>query len=181
MTSSTQQAVYLIGPGEVLRVRDVWSDNLEEEFAFLRDIVDQYPYVAMDTEFPGVVARPVGSFKSGKEYQYRALKMNVDMLKLIQLGLTFTDAKGQLPLWNGERCVWQFNFRGFRLADDVYAQDSIELLQKSGIDFQQHEQRGIDVFRFGELLMTSGIVLNDDCYWITFHRCATALDPSRHT
>ena len=37
--------------------------------------------------------------------------MNVDMLKLIQLGLTFTDAKGELPRWNGELCVWQFNFK----------------------------------------------------------------------
>lgn len=157
------------GGNEVLRVREVWSDNLEAEFAFLRDVVEHFPYVAMDTEFPGVVARPVGNFKSGKEYQYRALKMNVDMLKLIQLGLTFTDEKGQLPSWNGERCVWQFNFKGFRLADDVYAQDSIELLTKSGIDFQQNEQRGIDVFRFGELLMTSGIVLNEDMTWITFH------------
>ncbi len=33
------------------------------------------------------------------------------MLKLIQLGLTFADAEGKLPLVNGELCVWQFNFR----------------------------------------------------------------------
>jgi CCR4-NOT transcription complex subunit 7/8 len=78
----------------------------------------------MDTEFPGVVARPVGNFKSSREYHYRALKLNVDMLKLIQLGLTFTDAQGNLPVCNGEHTVWQFNFRGFRLAEDVYAQVS---------------------------------------------------------
>lgn len=58
--------------------------------------------------------RPVGNFKNSREYHYSALKMNVDMLKLIQLGLTFTDANGNLPKWNGELCVWQFNFRGFR-------------------------------------------------------------------
>jgi hypothetical protein len=59
------------------------------------------------------------------------------MLKLIQLGLTLCDEQGNLPVCNGEQTVWQFNFRGFRLADDVYAQDSIELLKQSGIDFAQ--------------------------------------------
>ena len=43
----------------------------------------------------GVVARPLGNFKSAKEYHYTALKMNVDMLKLIQLGLTLTDEIGR--------------------------------------------------------------------------------------
>lgn len=35
----------------------------------------------------------------------------MDMLKLIQLGLTFTDAEGALPKHDGELCVWQFNFK----------------------------------------------------------------------
>ncbi len=52
--------------------------------------------------------------------------------------------------------------REFRLGEDMYAQDSIELLKQSGIDFAQNEARGIDVQRFGELLMSSGIVLNDE-------------------
>ncbi|WIA22228.1 hypothetical protein OEZ86_008637 [Tetradesmus obliquus] len=155
--------------GETLRVREVWEDNLADEIALIRNIVEEYPYVAMDTEFPGVVARPVGHFKSNREYHYRSLKINVDMLKLIQLGLTFADSEGNLPVCNGEHTVWQFNFRGFRLAEDVYAQDSIELLKISGIDFAQNEARGIDVQRFGELLMSSGIVLNEDIRWITFH------------
>jgi len=38
-------------------------------------------------------------------------RCNVDMLKLIQLGLTFANAEGKLPLVSGELCVWQFNFR----------------------------------------------------------------------
>jgi CCR4-NOT transcription complex subunit 7/8 len=33
------------------------------------------------------------------------------MLKLIQLGLTFTDAQGNLPTCDGELSVWQFNFK----------------------------------------------------------------------
>ena len=54
--------------------------------------------------------------------------------------------------------------------DDMYAQDSIDLLAKSGIDFKRHEERGIDVNDFGELLISSGLVLLDDVKWITFHR-----------
>lgn len=48
------------------------------------------------------------------------------------------------------------------MADDMFAQDSIELLKQSGIDFAKMEARGIDVSNFGELLMSSGIVLNED-------------------
>ena len=51
----------------------------------------------------------------------------------------------------------------------MYAGDSIELLKQSGIDFAQNEVRGIDVKRFGELLTVSGVVLNEDVRWITFH------------
>jgi len=58
-------------------------------------------------------------------------------------------------------CMWQFNFREFNLKEDMYAQDSIELLKHSGIDFQANEERGIDVQRFGELLMVSGVVLSE--------------------
>jgi CCR4-NOT transcription complex subunit 7/8 len=121
--------------GETLRVREVWEDNLLEEIVIIRNIVEEYPFIAMDTEFPGVVARPVGQFKSTRDYQYRALKLNVDMLKLIQLGLTFTDAQGNLPVCDGEHTVWQFNFRGFRLNEDVYAQVGGRLNE------QQRQQR----------------------------------------
>jgi CCR4-NOT transcription complex subunit 7/8 len=91
------------------------------------------------------------------------------MLKLIQLGLTFTDSQGNLPRINNELCVWQFNFREFRLSEDMHAGDSIELLKQSGIDFAQNEARGIDVARFGELLTVSGVVLNEAVRWVTFH------------
>ncbi len=38
----------------VLRVREVFADNLDEEFKLIRDAVEDYPFVAMDTEFPGM-------------------------------------------------------------------------------------------------------------------------------
>jgi len=148
-----------------LEIRDVWASNLEVEMNNIRNLVDKYPYLAMDTEFPGVVARPIGSFNSSSDYHYQTLRCNVDLLKIIQLGLTFSDKDGNIaPITP----TWQFNFK-FNLNEDMYAQDSIDLLIRSGINFEKNEEFGIDVSDFGELLMTSGIVLNEEIKWISFH------------
>ena len=155
---------------DTFHIRDVWNDNLEDEFRLIRELLDEYPYVAMDTEFPGVVLRSVGNFKNNNEYNFHTLKTNVDLLKLIQLGLTFSDEHGNLPTCGTERyCVWQFNFREFNLNEDVFAHDSIELLKQSGIDFKKNTEKGVDALRFSELLMSSGIVLNSSVHWVTFH------------
>lgn len=60
-----------------------------------------------DTEFPGIVARPMGTFKNKADYHYQTLRCNVDMLKIIQLGITLADEEGNMP----EVCTWQFNFK----------------------------------------------------------------------
>ncbi|KAF3786650.1 putative CCR4-associated factor 1-like protein 7 [Nymphaea thermarum] len=160
----------ILPKNDSIHIREVWADNLEDEFGLIREIVDDYPYIAMDTEFPGIVLRPVGNFKTSSEYHYKTLKANVDLLKLIQLGLTFSDDSGNLPTCGTDRfCIWQFNFREFNVAEDVYANDSIELLRQSGIDFKKNNDKGVDAQRFAELLMSSGIVLNDSVHWVTFH------------
>jgi len=147
------------------RIREVWGRNLAQEFEAIRAVVEQYPFVAMDTEFPGVVARPVGDFSNSADYQYQTLRCNVDLLKLIQLGISFCDANGVLK---PGICTWQFNMR-FDLEQDMYAQDSIDLLQRSGIEFEKHRDFGIDVEEFAELLISSGLVLNPKIKWIAFH------------
>ena len=76
-----------------------------EEFAKLRDIVEKYQYIAMDTEFPGIVARPAGNCT---DYTYKTIKLNVDLLKVIQLGITFADDRGCSPAGTS---TWQFNFK----------------------------------------------------------------------
>ena len=160
----------ILPKGDSIQIREVWNDNLEEEFSLIREVVDNYNFIAMDTEFPGVVLRPVGTFKNINDYNYQTLKDNVDMLKLIQLGLTFSDENGNLPTCGTDKfCIWQFNFREFNISEDIFASDSIELLHQCGIDFKKNNEKGIDVNRFGELLMSSGIVLNDGVQWVTFH------------
>ncbi|KAK4753884.1 hypothetical protein SAY87_001988 [Trapa incisa] len=160
----------VLSKSDSIHIREVWDDNLEDEFVLIREIVDDYPYIAMDTEFPGVVLRPVGNFKSVTEHNYQALKANVDLLKLIQLGLTFADENGNLPTCGTDKyCIWQFNFREFNPDEDVYAHDSIELLSRSGIDFKKNIEKGVTATRFSELLISSGVVLNDRIHWVTFH------------
>jgi len=47
------------------------------------------------------------------------------MLKIIQLGLSFSDGSGN---WAEGCACWQFNFK-FSLTEDMFAEDSIELLK----------------------------------------------------
>ncbi|EAL18968.1 hypothetical protein CNBI2290 [Cryptococcus deneoformans B-3501A] len=151
-------------PSKDYGIREIWADNLESEFAALRQAVERYPYISMDTEFPGIVARPIGNFKTGSDYHFQTMRCNVDMLKIIQLGITLCDENGDSP----EVSTWQFNF-AFSLGEDMFAPDSIDLLKSSGIDFKRNEEEGIDVEYFGELLITSGLVLFDNIKWVSFH------------
>jgi hypothetical protein len=65
------------------------------------------PCSVQDTEFPGVVARPIGSFKTSSDYHYQTMRCNVDLLKIIQIGLTLSDEDGNYPQ---DVSTWQFNF-----------------------------------------------------------------------
>jgi CCR4-NOT transcription complex subunit 7/8 len=94
---------------------------------------------------------------------------------MIQVGITLSDENGNSPPGGG---TWQFNFKfdlGYVLIElanrssDTYAQDSIDMLSNSaGIDFTRSVDHGIDQNEFGELLITSGLVLLEDVTWITF-------------
>jgi CCR4-NOT transcription complex subunit 7/8 len=117
------------------------------------------------------------------------VRCNVDLLKIIQLGVTLFSVKGDVPPTHLDTsqlgyqpkslqrysnnivvcpCTWTFNFQ-FSLEDDMYNEESIQMLKKSGADFDKHSSQGIDPQEFGSLLITSGMTLTDDVNWISFH------------
>jgi CCR4-NOT transcription complex subunit 7/8 len=95
--------------------------------------------------------------------------MNVDSLKIIQLGITLTNSKGEFPK-NYKYHTWQFNFE-FDKNSDKITQSSLNLLEQCGIDFNKLKKKGIKHKVFAEYFMISGLVLNPDIRWISFHGC----------
>ncbi len=109
---------------------------------------------------------------SGNDNNYKNIKLNVDNLKLIQIGITLANEKGEMPM---PYSTWQFNFKfnleylTFKFRQDSYLFESINLLQLAGIDFSKFLLEGIEVENFAEVFITSGLVLNENVKWITFH------------
>ncbi|CDW89818.1 ccr4-not transcription complex subunit 8 [Stylonychia lemnae] len=142
------------------RIKDVWIDNFFEEMENISRQIENYNYISMDTEYPGTVFLPPD------EFEYQMVKVNVNNLKLIQVGITLSDSNGAVP---SGVCSWQFNLFYDISQEQYYAKESMDLLKRSGFDFEKHKTKGIRHSKFGEYLMSSGLCLNPDVHWITFH------------
>jgi CCR4-NOT transcription complex subunit 7/8 len=145
-------------------IREVYLDNFEEEMKIVSSLIDQYNFVAFDTEFPGIVF--INQYQQlNRDSFYQNIKANVDRLKVIQVGITLADSDGNNPPGVS---TWQFNF-DFNLKNDLSSPESINLLINSGINFDVLSARGISPEKFAEYFITSGLMLNDKIHWITFH------------
>lgn len=145
------------------RVQEVWADNLEEEMAKMQDIAEEFSHVAVDALLPGIVAQPTGPFVDYVGYNYQTLRCNVDLTRAFQIGLTLSDEQGIQPKGI---CTWRFNF-AYDTASDLVSPELVERLRHN-FDLDKHHSQGIDLAVFGEQLMSSGLVLNEDIRWISF-------------
>lgn len=145
-------------------IKDVYANNFRDEMLKISQILEEFPYIGMDTEFPGIVYSKENQQLRGLT-NYQLTKLNVDSLKVIQVGITLSDRNGFYP---EDTCTWQFNLK-FDMDTDLHQQSSIQLLISSGIDFESHSTKGISHLLFGEYMIVSGLLLNPDVYWVTFH------------
>lgn len=143
-------------------IRKVWAYNVDYEFDLIHQIARDYPFVSMDTEFPRVIYSPkMDNTKSHchhREFKpidhYKYMKANVDSLKLIQVGLTLTDNKGNLPHFGtNNRYLWEFNLCDFDVERDPHNSNSINLLRRQGLNFERNTLHSVNTFYFGEMLL----------------------------
>ena len=157
---------FVLPPPNHLFVRDVWRGNLYSEFASIRRLIKRYNYVAISIEFVGTLARPIGTFRSKEDYHFQTMRSNVDILNPVQLGLSLSDINGNKT--DNEPSTWQFNFE-FDASKETISGEALELLSKCGINVESHRTNGVDKLEFARLIMDSGLVMDENVTWITFH------------
>ena len=162
-SDSISNKIKLQIPNDQPGIIEVYEDNFIEEMKNLSELLEEYNYVGMDTEFPGTV---YFVDNMTEDFYYKTLKRNVDKLKLIQLGITLTNEKGEYPK-NYPYHTWQFNLE-FDKSKEPSHPSSMNLLKQCGIDFEKLKKRGINHKIFAQYLMTSNLVLNPDIKWVSF-------------
>uniref|UniRef100_A0A0D9WBE2 poly(A)-specific ribonuclease n=1 Tax=Leersia perrieri TaxID=77586 RepID=A0A0D9WBE2_9ORYZ len=149
-----------------MEIRQVWAHNVEEEFRIIRNAIDQFPYVAMDTEFPGVIHRPAkhpALLTAGDRYDL--LRRNVDALHLIQIGITLAASPTSPPA-----LAFEINLSDFDARVHRHAPESVQLLAAHGLDLAAHRRHGVRASALAPLLMSSGLVCSHGAVkWVTFH------------
>ncbi|KAH7420966.1 hypothetical protein KP509_13G033300 [Ceratopteris richardii] len=125
-----------------VRIPEVWRCNAAAEFKLIGDLKQEFSTIVIDTKFPGSLKLDFlcSEQDSNEDSTYRTLKANVNMMKLIQVGITLVDNWGRLPMIEGAYCIWQFNLCDF----DIFVKASIQLLQISGIDFERNLRDGLE-------------------------------------
>lgn len=156
-------------PQQVPIIKDVWNFNLEYEFNNLRNFIDDKTskvFISIHQEIPGIVARPLGTFKLSADYHFQCLRSNLDILNLIQLSLCAVKMQDDKI---SNLVIWQFNF-AYDLTQEMFNEEHLFMLsQTSQINFSMHMSQGISHFAFAELMIESGLLLDPSINWLSYH------------
>lgn len=89
----------------------VWSWNMMEEIQSIQRLLKSGKrfYVGIDTEFPGFIHEHVHDGTLEPILNYSKFKANVDLMHVIQLGVSIFNEDGSPVDINGFH-TWQFNF-----------------------------------------------------------------------
>ena len=151
---------------ETSDIIEVYEDNFLKEIKIVSSLTEEYNYIGISAGYPcieyNVEAIP-------KDYDYKTMKMKIDSSKMIQLGITLANSKGEYPK-DYYYHTWQFNFK-FDKDEDKIAQSSINLLEKCGIDFTRLKNKGISHSLFAQYFLVSNLVFNQQINWFSFHGC----------
>lgn len=176
------------------QIREVWANNLETEMEIIRELLPKYPFVAMVRclmihhllrkirilnfldSWLGLLVLSGHSLNSftrpfdatlicSKLFSSvsRWLMKRETFHRMSALGSSISNSISSNTFWV---CVI---FPKNIFSSDTYSQESIDLLTSCGIEFDRFNRDGMDSAQFGELLVTSGLVLMPNVKWITFH------------
>ncbi|OEL26788.1 putative CCR4-associated factor 1-like protein 11 [Dichanthelium oligosanthes] len=161
-----------------VQLQSVTAVNFEAEMDLIAALLPQYPYVVVDTEYPGTVHCPPDGTRDADltpDERYALVKANVDELPIVQLGLTLCDAHGSLPVvvdyttgYYTER-AWEFNFSDFDIDRHRHVPRSVEFLRTQGIDFDRALHCGVSSAAFKDKL--AGILSapqGNELTWVAF-------------
>jgi len=151
---------------ETSDIIEVYQDNFIKEIKIIPSLIEEYNYIGISAGYP---CKECNAEVISKDYDYKAMKMKIDSSKMIQLGITLANSKGEYPK-DYYYHTWQFNFQ-FDKDEDKIAQSSINLLEKCGIDFTRLKNKGISPYLFLEYFLVCDLVLNPQVNWISYHGC----------
>jgi CCR4-NOT transcription complex subunit 7/8 len=92
---------------------------------------------------------------ASNEIQYKAVRVNVQLLTPIQMGFAVANGNGQVL------GVWNFNLR-FDATKDLHLESALKFLTSAGLDFRRHAREGIDCEKLGQRM---GASLRALCGW----------------
>ncbi|MBA0803875.1 hypothetical protein Gohar_014040 [Gossypium harknessii] len=118
-------------------VRHVFAEDLDNELLMIKEAIFKHPFVSIDTEFLGTIIKPSKQVihEGNPIINYHYMKLNVDVLQIIQLGLSLSDAR---------------------------VIDLIKLLKRQWIDFEKNKEKGIDSKDFAKKFWDYMLLFN--CY-----------------